>query len=166
MRVRRLKELYCSITSFPLNSIGTMRYVLCLPVLAGLSLLLGGCGLLRSEFTPGEQPPLQESSWTITSIHGTTEVADRYGSTLTFDEASSFTGVAACNTYDGSVQADPGRGEVRLDVERITEKNCHDGGYETELLDALKSATYYNMQGNTLTLYTQESNRVLRFSEK
>ena len=119
--------------------------------LLAVALLFAACDTGGTLSSPS---PLAETRWVLVEFEGRTAEVE---STLGFESAGAFGGVAACNTYAGIYAALSG-GVVgprfSATVQSVTEAGCPGdlNAYEDVYLDALRSAMRWAVDGDRLML--------------
>lgn len=115
--------------------------------------------------TPGSG--LLNTSWQLQSfgpVGATTPVVAGSAITLTFEENGQISGESGCNFYRGSYS----ESGAALEFEEITGtlKACEDQIMEQEqqYLQALRSASRFTIEGDSLTIWYQEEGGVLNFT--
>jgi heat shock protein HslJ len=100
----------------------------------------------------GDPASLDGTSWTLTSIGGTTVDVESVP-TLVFAEAAAVSGNAGCNQFSGT--ATIGDGTIDFGALASTRMACVDEAatqLETDYLAALDAATTWSIGGETLTI--------------
>lgn len=131
---------------------------LSLVILALLS-TLGACAGPASGAAP---KPLWGSEWRLQDIGGKAAMPQP-AATLTFPQTGQAAGHGSCNRFSGTV--DIVRDHLRFGPLISTKMACPGGASEQEsrYLSALYKAQRYEVQGDTLLIYTQGMDLPLRF---
>lgn len=127
-----------------------MKNLLRMTVVAGLVLLMAGCCHCRS-YQKKTRRPLVGTEWQLIQLGGETirPVAGQFSMTLLAD--GQLTGVGACNRLMGSYTSDEDR-SLKIGPLASTRMACPDLKHEQAFVEALESATHYDMDGPMLLI--------------
>ena len=128
-----------------------MKFLLRIAVVAGLAALTAGCCNCRS-YQKKTRRPLVGTEWQLVQLGGET-IQPREGSfTITLSaEKGQISGVGACNRISGTYKSDEKR-SLRIGPLAATRMACPDLEREQAFIEALESATHYDMDGPMLLI--------------
>jgi heat shock protein HslJ len=135
----------------------------------GALTLLAADGTVRLEF--GEPPPVVDSALQGSWVLDTIGTADAVSSIVAGTEPtleitdSGITGSTGCNSFSGSVQWDPA-GRFVVSEMSWTEIGCESGimRQEEAVLDTLRNAASYVIEGDKLLISAESGDRFLRYT--
>lgn len=128
-----------------------MKNLLRMAVAAGLAVLMAGCCHCRS-YQKKTRRPLVGTEWQLIQLGGETirPVEGRFTVTLSADKGE-LSGVGACNRIFGPFQSDNDR-SLKIGPLASTRMACPDLKHEHAFIEALESATHYDMDGPMLLI--------------
>lgn len=128
-----------------------MKFLLRIAVVAGLAALMAGCCHCRS-YQKKTRRPLVGTEWQLIQLDGET-IQPREGCfTVTLSaENGQLSGVGACNRLSGTYRSDEKR-SLRIGPLAATRMACPDLEREQAFIEALESATHYDMDGPMLLI--------------
>ena len=128
-----------------------MKFLLRIAVVAGLAALMAGCCHCRS-YQKKTRRPLVGTEWQLIQLGGET-IQPREGCfTVTLSaENGQLSGVGACNRLSGTYRSDEKR-SLRIGPLAATRMACPDLKREQAFIEALESATHYDMDGPMLLI--------------
>ena len=128
-----------------------MKFLLRIAVVAGLAALMAGCCHCRS-YQKKTRRPLVGTEWQLIQLDGET-IQPREGCfTVTLSaENGQLSGVGACNRLSGTYRSDEKR-SLRIGPLAATRMACPDLKREQAFIEALESATHYDMDGPMLLI--------------
>ncbi len=128
-----------------------MKFLLRIAVIAGLAALMAGCCHCRS-YQKKTRRPLVGTEWQLIQLGGET-IQPREGSfTVTLSaEKGQISGVGACNRISGTYKSDEKR-SLKIGPLAATRMACPDLKREQAFIEALESATHYDMDGPMLLI--------------
>ncbi len=128
-----------------------MKFLLRIAVVAGLAALTAGCCNCRS-YQKKTRRPLVGTEWQLIQLGGET-IQPREGSfTITLSaENGQLSGVGACNRLSGTYKSDEKR-SLKIGPLAATRMACPDLKREQAFIEALESATHYDMDGPMLLI--------------
>jgi heat shock protein HslJ len=118
-----------------------------------LVFLLTACGAGNNAEGQAE---LAGSSWQLQSIDGSSDLAAT--PTIQFSESDA-AGSGGCNSYSGSYEANASAGSISISQVVSTLMACEEpiNALEAEFFGALQSATRYEINGGTLTIFGEHT---------
>ena len=128
-----------------------MKNMLRVAVVAGLAILMTGCCHCRS-YQKKTRRPLTGTEWQLIQLGGET-LQPREGSfTITLSaEEGQLSGVGSCNHISGPYKSDERR-SLKIGPLASTRMACPNPKHEAAFLEALESATHYDMDGPMLLI--------------
>ena len=128
-----------------------MKILLRLAVVAGLAALTVGCCNCRS-YQKKTRRPLVGTEWQLIQLGGETIQPQEGSFTITLSaEKGQISGVGACNRLSGTYRSDEKR-SLRIGPLAATRMACPDLKREQAFIEALESATHYDMDGPMLLI--------------
>ena len=128
-----------------------MKILLRLTVVAGLAALMVGCCNCRS-YQKKTRRPLVGTEWQLIQLGGETLRPQEGCFTITLAaENGQISGVGACNRLSGTYQSDEKR-SLKIGPLAATRMACPDLKREQAFIEALESATHYDMDGPMLLI--------------
>lgn len=128
-----------------------MKILLRLTVVAGLAALMVGCCNCRS-YQKKTRRPLVGTEWQLIQLGGETIRPQEGCFTITLSaENGQISGVGACNRLSGTYQSDEKR-SLKIGPLAATRMACPDLKREQAFIEALESATHYDMDGPMLLI--------------
>ena len=127
-----------------------MKFLLRIAVVAGLAALMAGCCHCRS-YQRKTRRPLVGTEWQLIQLGGETirPVEGRF--TITLTEQGELSGAGDCNRIFGPYQSDKDR-SLKIGPLASTRMACPDMKHERAFIEALESATHYDMDGPMLLI--------------
>ena len=128
-----------------------MRFIYRIAVVAGLAALTAGCCNCRS-YQKKTRRPLVGTEWQLVQLGGETIRPEEGRFTITLSaENGQLSGVGACNRLSGTYRSDEKR-SLRIGPLAATRMACPDLKREQAFIEALESATHYDMDGPMLLI--------------
>ena len=128
-----------------------MKFLLRIAVIAGLAALMAGCCHCRS-YQKKTRRPLVGTEWQLIQLGGETIQPQEGSFTITLSaENGQLSGVGACNRLSGTYRSDEKR-SLRIGPLAATRMACPDLKREQAFIEALESATHYDMDGPMLLI--------------
>ena len=128
-----------------------MKILLRLAVVAGLAALMVGCCNCRS-YQKKNRRPLVGTEWQLIQLGGETIQPQEGSFTITLSaEKGQISGVGACNRLSGTYKSDEKR-SLKIGPLAATRMACPDLKREHAFIEALESATHYDMDGPMLLI--------------
>ncbi len=128
-----------------------MKFLLRIAVVAGLATLMAGCCSCRS-YQKKTRRPLVGTEWQLIQLGGETIRPQEGCFTVTLAaEKGQISGVGACNRLSGTYKSDEKR-SLKIGPLAATRMACPDLKREQAFIEALESATHYDMDGPMLLI--------------
>ena len=128
-----------------------MKFLLRIAVVAGLAALMAGCCHCRS-YQKKTRRPLVGTEWQLIQLGGETIQPQEGSFTITLSaEKGQISGVGACNRLSGTYKSDEKR-SLKIGPLAATRMACPDLKREQAFIEALESATHYDMDGPMLLI--------------
>lgn len=128
-----------------------MKNLLRMAVVTVLSILMVGCCHCRS-YQKKTRRPLVGTEWQLIQLGGETIQPQEGSFTVTLSaDNGQITGVGACNRLSGPYKSDEKR-SLKIGPLASTRMACHDLKREQAFIQALESATHYDMDGPMLLI--------------
>lgn len=128
-----------------------MKNLLRMAVVTVLSILMVGCCHCRS-YQKKTRRPLVGTEWQLIQLGGETIQPQEGSFTVTLSaDNGQITGVGACNRLSGPYKSDEKR-SLKIGPLASTRMACPDLKHEQAFIQALESATHYDMDGPMLLI--------------
>lgn len=128
-----------------------MKILHAIAAVATAAVLSAGCCPCRS-YQKKARRPLVSTQWQLIQLGGSQIVPEAEKYTLTFyAEENRLAGIGACNRLTGSYTVGP-KQALRIGPMAATRMACPGMERESEFIEALESATHYDMDGPMLLL--------------
>lgn len=125
-------------------------------IAAGVLLLAVAVGCCNCRaFQKKNRQPLIGTEWQLVQLGGETITPTEETFTLTFGEDSRISGIGACNRIMGGFTTDD-KNSLKIGPLATTRMACEGMDKEMEFLQAIESATRYDMDGPMLMLLNGE----------
>lgn len=128
-----------------------MKLITKIAFLAAIAALAGGCCHCRS-YQKKNRRPLTGTEWQLIQLGGKTVQPEEGRFTLTLlAEGNRLAGTGACNRLTGQFETDAKR-TLKIGPVASTRMACPDMEREQAFVEAIESATHYDMDGPMLLL--------------
>ena len=137
-----------------------MKFLCRIAVVAGLAALMSGCCNCRS-FQKKTRRPLVGTEWQLIQLGGETVRPEEGRFTFTLQaETGQLVGTGACKSLSGSYKSDEKR-SLKIGPLAATRMACPDLKREQAFIEALESATHYDMDGPMLLILSDGNLRAV-----